>query len=81
MGTSKFHITVDAWLYLFICHMKRFIRTFCIPYGTAKNENFVHKKILNPQVDNSLICYIEPSTLTYIKTYQGLGLYLYTSYK
>ena len=67
MGTSEFHGTVDEQLYLFICHMKMFIRTFCSLYGTVHNEKIVHKNILNLHIEYNLRRYIELSISTYIK--------------
>ena len=36
---------------------------------------------MNPQIDQSIRCYIEPSPSTINKKYQGFVPYLYTSYK
>ena len=62
MGASEFHGTVYVQLNLCICHIKSLIRTLCSLCGTARNAKFLHKKILNPQIEHGLICYIEPST-------------------
>ena len=67
MGTSEFHGTVDVRLGLCIHHMKMFIKTFFSSYKNARNENIVHKKLLNPQIENILRYYIEPSTSTSIR--------------
>ena len=67
MGAFELHGTVDAQMYLCIRNMKNPIRDFCSPYKTARNARFVHEKLLNIQIEKSLICYIESSTSKYIK--------------
>ena len=72
MGTSEFHVTVDVRLDLCIRDMKRFIRTFFSPCETARNAKFIHKKLLNPQIEHSLRCYIEPSPSISIEKFSGV---------
>ena len=67
MGTSKFHGTSDVHLDMWICHIERFIINFFSPYGTTRNSKFVYTKLFNLHIENSLRCYIEPSTSTSIE--------------
>ena len=65
--TYSFHGSVVVWLDQCMLHIKIFIRTFCSLYKTECNEIFVKKKLLNPHIEQSVRCYIEPSTWIYIK--------------
>ena len=58
MGTYQFHATVDVRLDIWIRHMKMFISNIYILQGTARNEMFLHKILLNPQIYNGLRYYI-----------------------
>ena len=59
-------IMVDVQIDLCIQHMKTFISNLCSMYITAPNTKSVHKKFLNPYIEQMVGCYIEPLTSIFL---------------